>query len=1053
MTFQQELRKSLRAHGPEIAIEQAGKQISYAALSARADKITRFLLAGEAGAVIGILLSNKVDLIASIIGIANARGVFVPLDGALPEKRLTVMLNDLRPSCILSSRSDAPAPGVTGATRVHYLEDITGEEENQADWVANHAGWAEDLPLPEFDPEDSLYIYFTSGSTGNPKGIIGKNKSLLQFIQWEAAAFDLVSGTRFSQFISPYFDAFLRDVFVPLLAGGIICIPPAEDDFFTPEKMRPWIGINRIHVIHCVPSVFRIFNHHSLSPDDYQDLRYVFMSGEKIIPSELVNWYDILGSRVQLVNFYGATETTMIRAFYKIRPEDVHRTRIPVGGPIADTQLLIAREDGSPCGPLVTGDLYIISSYVTRGYLNAPALTHEKFLQVSPGSGETLAFKTGDKARWTATGEVDLLGREDRQVKLRGIRIELDEIENALDASGWVKQAVVIASQPEEGKEEAAVSLAAFVIRQEGKPADVDLSEVLFRHLKDSLPEYMIPSRWVELEQFPELSNGKINYAALLAIPATRPVIAPVNEIEEKILAIWKDILDGKLISTSDNFLSVGGNSIGMMRLIGKLYKTFNTRVSLDDVFENLTISKQAELISRLSVDHLLTIARVETKPAYHLSSVQERLYAQVGKNKQDTVFNLPMAWEASGELDKDKVQAALIKLIERHESLRTEFRFLDGKLVQVVKDSVVFRVEEIDSRNGDISGAIGGFIRPFDLDTAPLIRCGILSCPEGKKMIVLDLHHIICDGTSQAILLSEFLSLYDGKIPPPPALQYKDYAEWEYHFKSTEEYIRQKEFWLQRFEGSIPVLELPVLNSPGKESSTEGDTLFFKMDKAVLQPILGSLKEEDITHFSGLFSIFFLFLSQLTGQDDIVIGTNTSGRIQEELNGMIGMLVKTLPIRYKLDVKTSFSDFTREMHRLLVQARSKQVYDLADILHNLNAGRSQPVTSLFDAMFVFLDFDVQQPASSEEFVKYEFGNKTAKYPITLFVAEGKTSFNFRLEYSTRYFSKTDAELLILQFKKLCRKIAGNPQSMVMAFFGDELPADSPMEDMISFNF
>jgi mycobactin peptide synthetase MbtE len=1044
MTFQQELNQSLHDHGHLTAIEYAGTQISYAALAAKAAMITRWLLKKKTGPVIGILLRNKADLIASIIGTVNARCIFVPLDNALPEKRLDVMLRDLRPACILCSKTDGPSPAAVGDTPVCYLEDITASRVRKKD---------RDL-LPAFDPEDSLYVYFTSGSTGIPKGIIGKNGGLLQFLRWEIREFSIDKPARFSQFISPWFDAFLRDVFVPLLTGGTICVPPGDDDFFTPEKMRSWINANHIHLIHCVPSVFRIFNSRSLSPEDYQDLRYVLLSGEKIVPPELAGWYDTLGSRVQLVNLYGATETTMIRTCYRIRPEDVNRTKIPIGTPIAGTELLIAREDGSPCGPLVTGDLYIISPYVTKGYLNAPGLTHQRFLHSGPGSPTAIAFRTGDKARWTAGGEVDLLGRADRQIKLRGVRIEPDEIEHALIQWGGLRQAVVLLSKPDGEGEEGTDTLVAFVIRREGLPVQMDLMGDLTGYLKQHLPDYMIPPRIVELEQYPQLPNGKIDVQALLAIPAAHPLVAPANELEEKILLLWKEILGEKPISTTDSFLSVGGTSISIMRLIARLYKTFNTRIALSDLFANLTVSTQADLVRRLAADNALKITKAAIKPDYHLSAVQERLYAHNEKNKQNTAFNLPMAWETDDRLDTASLEAILLQLIRRHESLRTEFRFVDGQLRQIVRDQVDFHVEDLGSCGKNLGQAIALFVRPFDLGVAPLIRCGILSCTDGKKLVIVDLHHIICDGTSQVILLSEFLSLHSGESPDPPQYQYRDYAEWEHHFRSTEDYTRQREYWLKLFEGPLPVLELPVSSLQGREDSNEGATVFFRLEKAAWQPIFSHLQKDEVTHFSIWFSVFFLFLAQLTGQEDIVIGTNSSGRIQEELSDVIGMFVKSLPIRYQLDADMPFRQFVREMHSLLVEAQSRQIYDLADILRDLSAGRENPVNSLFDAMFVFLNFDDRNIGTSEElFLKYEFEQRTSKYPITLFAGEGGQSVNFRLEYSTRYFTKSDAELLTLRFRRLCRKIAEAPEARVISYFGDAVPADLPEKDTISFTF
>lgn len=607
MIIQKELIECLRTNCERTAIEYGEKVISYSALSAASDKITRFLLAQSVGceAVMGILLIDRSDIICAMIGAMNARCVFVPIDGSLPEGRLRTIREDLNLKYLITSRSTYQADGFT-SVRKYFIEDILAGEID-----------GDGLQYPDFAENDSLYIYFTSGTTGTPKGIVGKNCSLLQFIKWEIETFQVNNATRFSQFISPYFDAFLRDIFVPLLAGGTICIPPPEDGFFLPEKITRWIDERDINLIHCVPSLFRIINNTGLTPEHYKSLQHVLLSGEKILPAQLKTWYATFQARIQLVNLYGPTETTMIRAYYKITAADIEQARILIGDPIAGTQLLIANDDFKPCGALVPGDLYIISNYTAKGYLNAPELTHEKFIKIHPGTpNETIAFKTGDKARRLINGKIDLLGREDRQVKLRGIRIELDEVECLLVQSDYIKYAVVLKyeengqvdslderrnelliSSPSGGDE----SLIGFVIREDKEHPGEDFESAVQAYMADHLPRYMIPARIIEVNEFPLLANGKINYNGLLdcLTSVSETIVPPDNETEEKLLTIWKQILGDKQISTEDAFNTVGGNSLYLMRLIAMICDEYNVRLSLSQLFDNLTIKKQAVLLKK----------------------------------------------------------------------------------------------------------------------------------------------------------------------------------------------------------------------------------------------------------------------------------------------------------------------------------------------------------------------------------------------------------------------------------------------------------------------
>ena len=1046
MIIQTELLKSLKTHGEKIAIENSEKPISYSQLLHISNQIAYFLLKEKLGkeTVIGIHLKDRADIICSIIGILSARCTFVPIDGSLPENRLASMVQDMNLQYVITSEEDLQKSvinEIAPAIKYFFLEDIL-KETTERDINAIH--------YPEYNENDSIYIYFTSGSTGKPKGIVGKNCSLLQFIKWEIEYLNIDHTFRFSQFISPFFDAFLRDVFVPLIGGGTVCIPPAEKDLYSPEKIVTWIDKNKINVIHCVPSLFRLINNETVVSQNFENLKYVLLSGERIIPSELVRWYNIFGSRIQLVNLYGTTETTMIRSSYKIRPEDTGQAKIPIGNPIHDTELLIADKNFKPCSMLVPGDLYIVSNYCTKGYLNAPELTQEKFLVLNSGTpDEIIAFKTGDKARRLANGMIELIGREDRQIKLRGIRIELDEIENVLCKSELIKRAIVIQNNEMNENE----SLIAFVIKN-NKPEGINLNKEIQLFLEKNLPEYMIPSRIVEVKEFPLLSNGKLNYIELFNCLNTSTIIAPSNEIETKVLSIWKEILGDKSISTDESFHSIGGNSLSIMRLIGKIYTEFNIRISLSELFNNFTIKQQAEFIKKSNKDENLIINHSELKAAYNLSSAQERIYYVYELNKASTAYNLPMAWKINGALDKPKIERALKLLIQRHESLRTEFRFENGMILQVVKDDVDFNLEEIYVQKQDLHDAFSKFVKAFDLRKAPLIRCGIIYAGEDQKILIVDLHHIICDGMSQLNLFSDFLSLYKGEVLKPISLQYKDYAEWEYNFKTTDEYRSYREFWLKGFEGNIPKLAIPTISSNKMKISDKGGNVTFKIDCKVIMPIIEVLKDEEITTFSGLFSIFFIYLFQLTGQEDLVIGINTSGRMQYELENIVGMFVKTLPIRFQIDTSILFKDFAKQLHNYLIQANSKQIFDLVDIVSELNKNREIPIKNLFDVMFVFQNFeDKKLQGNNEDFSTYEFENTTSKFPLSLISSQGEESFNFLLEYSSMEFTKNDIELLIAQFISLVKNISENLDGKIIDYIGGRTELLQVIEDDITFNF
>ncbi|AOM78755.1 non-ribosomal peptide synthetase [Pedobacter steynii] len=1051
MIFQHKLIESLNRGKETIAIEYQDRKVSYAQLIADANRITKRLLDDQIphGTYIGIILDDKADLIKAIIGIANARCVFVPIDRSWPAGRLEAIKTNLKLSHIITSGSLVESR--ISVSNIYHLEDLIGES------VPTETS---SLIYPGFEEEDSLYIYFTSGSTGIPKAIIGKNSSLTQFLNWEAEEFEIDNSFRVSQLISPYFDAFLRDVFLPLFTGGVLCIPPDHEDFFTPERMFDWLEQSNISLIHCVPSVFRLIkDHKGLREDSFKHLKYILLSGEKIVPDEFRNWYQIFKDRIQLCNLYGTTETTLIRAFYRIKPADVSKNRIPIGKPIADTELLVTNKDFKPCNVLISGELYIISDFLSKGYLNAAELTAEKFILIHSGPFEgRMAFRTGDKAKILPDGNYELLGREDRQVKLRGIRIELDEIENVLIQSALVKNAVVIKwtrSNDTEGSQDIGnqESIIAFVIKAENLAHTSSLEDKIHNYLMAILPAYMMPAGILLMTEFPLLGNGKIDHKRLAEayeLSHESILVAPVNDIERALLIIWRETLGVSEISTEDNFHKIGGNSLSMMKLIAKIYARFKVRFPLSDLFKMLTITSQATYIKNAIRNELFEIKKAPEKETYYLSSAQERLYFLYELHKQSTAYNLPVAFEITGKADTDKIQQTFIALIERHEILRTKFVTGLDTVYQEIAPGLDFELENISGES--IAEAIDSFIRPFDLNKGPLFRAAQLTA-EGRNFLVFDIHHIACDGLSQINIFSDFLDLYADKELKPLIFRYVDYSEWEKNFRETSEYNLQKGFWTEMFSGRVPKLELPVSASLQERNEESGAQANFEIESSLISDLVTKTGTDGITAFSALHSVFFLFMTQLTGQDDLVVGTMSSGRLQQGLEPLVGMFSRTLPVRYKVDARKSFNDLVKEVNQLLIQIQSHQLYDLADILIEVNKNNGVSETQLFDVMFVYQNYDKNRLGlENTSFSYHEFEHKATKYPLSLVVSESASVFNFRMEYATRYFSPSDIERLIAEFQTLVITLSERPDTELIDLISNTEQSSEFIEDDISFN-
>lgn len=1032
MKFQELLLASLFQNPSKVAIKDEVRSLNYRELLEESDKITKLLLDSNIAreSHVGIMLENPIDIIISTIGVLNAGCVFVPIDQKMPKSRLKGILDQLDLSTMITTKFSI-ADVKTDTTL--FLEDLRDKEHHKIEY-------------PEYREDDSIYVYFTSGTTGVPKGIVGKNKSLAQFINWEIKEFGLDETVMSSQLISPYFDAFLRDVFVPLIAGGTIQIPPHEEDFLTPEKLIPWLETNEISLIHCVPSIFRILNQpDKLNSSLYGQLKHVLLSGEKIIPNELNSWYKIFEDRIQLVNLYGTTEATMIRSIYRIEPEDVRRAKMPIGVPIDDTQLLVmsGKEELVEAGLLIPGDLYIQSDFLTKGYLNDESSPSERFVEIN---GKT-AFKTGDKARKLQDGNLELLGREDRQVKILGVRIELDEIEHTLSRCEGVDEIVVILK---ESNEQTDVVYAFF---KSTRPIE-EVDPKLQAFADEYLPVYMRPSRFVGLDQFPLLTTGKVDLKKLLEISdkQSKELIEPSNEIEERLLEIWIELLGGAEISVDDNFLKVGGNSLSLMRLTTKIYGAFSVRIPLGDLFKNLTIQKQATFISQLGTSgEGFQISKAPEKSQYQVTTSQERMFIQQSLDKSNTTYNLPYVVKIDGKPDFSRLENAFTGVIEKHESLRTIFQTDGDGLFQTIQDAYDFKLVEVQT--SDLNEAIKNFIQPFDLSTGPVIRAAVIKLDQGACYLIMDVHHIVCDGISQGLFFLDFIQLYNSQTLEPLKLQYKDFAEWERSFLETDAYHSQREFWLNSFENEVPRLDLPKVELGSSGSEATGSNVRFSLLKSQVSPMMDHLQDKNCTSFSVLYSYFMIYLMQLTGKDDFVVGIASSGRVHEEVEGVIGMFVKTLPIRIKVDVHKSIGDLIKEVNDHLLNALARQLYDLSDVIKELNKQQLGRGDELFEVMFTYQNYQSEEIRElGKNFEPYYFEKTENKFPINWIVEESENTFEINFEYSRLHFKDEDIPALTGMFEKLVENSTRYLDQSIYDLITEAEPVGDLTDD-IQFNF
>lgn len=585
-------RQAAAAFPGHTAIDSGAERVTYQELSGRVAGLTSALAAaGAREELVAILSDRTVDVIAAMLAILEAGCAFVPLDPGFPMANLPWIVAEVRPRVWL-----------TDPERVGPLERLMEEQGLQATVIPFDSIPAAAPAAPpatvESDPDRLCYLYFTSGSTGRPKGISGRLKAIDHFVRWEIGTFGVGEGTRVSQLTSPAFDAFLRDAFTPLSAGGTVCVPPTREILFNGDGLAGWIGRERLELLHCTPSLFRLLLAQDLRPDQFPSLRYVLLAGEQLLPADVRTWYGVFGKRIQLINLYGPSETTMVKLFYPVQPEDGNARLVPVGKPMPETQAIVVDDDRQPCPPGKLGEIYIRTAYRALGYFNQPELTREVFIQ-NPWSDRPgdIVYKTGDLGRLRESGDFEILGRRDQQVKIRGIRVELAPIEDLLRSHPEVADAVVIDRSDTQGNK----FLCAYLVTRH----DFDVA-LLADHLRGSLPEAMVPSAFVALEALPRTLSGKVDRRSLPSpgeIERRRKAyVAPRTPVEETLCRLYSELLAVPRIGVHDSFFELGGHSLLVTQLLDKVRAEL-VSVPLGQIFRTPTVEELALVITRLQLE------------------------------------------------------------------------------------------------------------------------------------------------------------------------------------------------------------------------------------------------------------------------------------------------------------------------------------------------------------------------------------------------------------------------------------------------------------------
>ncbi|HLP62487.1 MAG TPA: amino acid adenylation domain-containing protein, partial [Candidatus Deferrimicrobium sp.] len=994
-------------------------RITYKELDAQSNRLAYLLFKKGIlkNDVVGIMMERAVDLIIGLLGILKAGAAYLPIDPGSPGERIDYILKDSNARILLNKSDFGVAFGSNFVLRASYFNSST-----------------------------LAYIIYTSGSTGIPKGVPITHANLCPLLHWGYDSMRWGPGDHVIQTLAYYFDWSAWEIFLALTSGASLYMI-TEELLLNPGAQLDFIKRNDITVMEATPTRFQSLLSIKPEPGALDTLKCLCIGAEKLTPGLVKQAKSVIANDCRVFNLYGPTEATIICAAFEIDMRALEKyeylSSIPIGRMVGNGPLVVLDKFLNLCPVNVVGELYITGDGVAQGYLNNPELTAEKFFNFHHSSfiiHHSNLYRTGDLARLLNDGNIEFLGRIDQQVKIRGFRIELGEIENRLLKHDHVKEAVVIDRQDRGEKYLCAyiVPLSNFVLE----------AAELKNYLSGSLPDYMIPAFFIEIAKIPLNPNGKIDRKALPepgAGKTAKEYTAPRDEVEKRMVEIWADVLNPPTsIGIDDNFFDLGGHSLNATLLIAGMHKAFNVKVPLKEFFQRGCIREIAQYIKEAVKEEFIFIEPVEEKEYYPLSAAQKRMYVLQQLDEGSIAYNIPAVMRLEGVLDKNHLEKVFLKLIKRHESLRTSFIAINEEPVQRIRDNVEFEIEM--GRGAPPWSPYKFFIRPFDLSKAPLMRVGLVKEEEEKHLLMVDMHHIITDGTSMELFVKDFMTLYAGREILPLALQYKDYSGWRNIMREKGE-----EYWLNRFCERPPVLDLPLDYPRPAVQGFEGRGYRFEISPGETAALKALASAEGTTLYMALLTLYYTFLTRITGQDDIVIGTPVAGRSHAGLESIMGMFVNTLALRNSPAWEKNFAGFLKEVNENTLAAFANQDYPYEELVERVTINRDPGRNPLFDTMLNLRNMDISEiEIPGLKMAPFPFEENISKFDLTLRVFDAPGNLRFTFEYCTRLFKAETIERFAVYFKNIIKGMVADKHTRILEL--EIIPEEEKSRLLYDFN-
>jgi amino acid adenylation domain-containing protein/non-ribosomal peptide synthase protein (TIGR01720 family) len=982
------------AVNPELtAISDKNGTYSYKELSEQANKLANGLISQgcKQGHVIAIYADRNVELIIAMLAILKIKGVFVVLDSSYPIGTLQARITAVDPVCIIKCKTDIPKA---------FSDYLNDENLNLIDPSEfNNEMQTIDLSCFTVNPSDTAYLAFTSGTTGDSRVVIGTHRGLERaYLNWSEEKLAFKKGSKFSMLSGLGHDPLHRDIFLALSTGGTICIPGPED--IEPIKLGQWFRNNAIEYANLTPAMLSLVVLDKIHIFD--KLKMVMCVGEAL-PWSLVQELKSV-SNADLYNLYGTTETQQCLArFHCPNDSQTNEGFVPIGFGLSGTQVIPLRANGKPTGIGEVGEIVVIGDGIANGYLHS---NDKAFFLAESG---IKGYRTGDMGMLLDDGFIRILGRSDRQMVIRGFRVEPAEIEQTLISLQGIDSAYVCKRKSLQGQE----LLLAYI-----KSDKSHQEQNLMNDLQQRLPSYMLPNSIIQLAEFPRSPNGKIDVSAL-PLPNTQSLLQELDDdpITNIIAETWAKVLEIERPINDVDFFQIGGHSLLAARVIAHLQSELQVTVSLKEFFRATQISSLSQLIRIKQNEQKATcpIVPVDRSEFIPLSLQQNRLWVLNELNFNKNIYNISGAYRLHGDLNLNALETAFKQLLKRHEILRTSFREQDGQPFQHIADDVNFSITQQPVMEQDINTLVKQEAQnEFNIEKAPLVRAKLLTLASDEHILLITFHHLVFDGGSWGVFINEITQNYNAGLNKTThvlttlPVQFADYAHWQRKELNSEHLSKQSDYWQQHLKNLPPLLHLPTKQPRPARQRFQGDLIPLDIDNGRLKQLLQFSQNQGVTLHMTLLTIFQVLLAKLSGQDDIAVGTPVANRSHVELENLIGFFVNTLVIRNRIQPNENFLVTLQNLKETTLAAYENQDIPFEQIVEALQPERSLSNSPLFQVLFSLQNAPASSGKLKDINIKSErYQSHSSRFDLVLNLQQSDNGLQGYLEYDTDLFEKT----------------------------------------------